>query len=288
VLNRSLPHRDFGQETPFVGSSNHVKRALSIGVLSYNQAEELKQTLESIEGMLSHSALLKNNIEVIVSDNGSDDGSAQLILEFNVASKKLFQENNLGFHGNLIHVLENMDCDLGIVVGCGETFNTENIEYFVNWILANAAIVNNPNLISGRSAWVSQESSNEKDEKIVLRKTGSWVDPAIAFNIWKPKLLSSIDFRDINRVWTHYDLILRLKSSNVESMYLQCSLNLVNLDQPESGWYSSPNFLEIILELQDLIFHSDVYDKEISKATAKLSQQYLEVGSMIVYNRSSN
>lgn len=75
-----------------MSKSNKRRKELSIVIVSYNTKEVLKSCLQSIESTSS-----KVNFEVIVSDNGSVDGSAEMV-EKDFPKYKLIKNNaNLGF-----------------------------------------------------------------------------------------------------------------------------------------------------------------------------------------------
>lgn len=73
-------------------TKSRKKPDLSVIIVSYNTREVLKSCLHSIESLKSNL-----NLEVVISDNGSTDGSIQMV-EKNFSKYKLIKNNaNLGF-----------------------------------------------------------------------------------------------------------------------------------------------------------------------------------------------
>lgn len=66
---------------------------LSIIIVNYNTNELLKQTIQSVIDTVGESI----NYEIIVSDNGSTDGSCEMVRQFFLGVKLIENNDNLGF-----------------------------------------------------------------------------------------------------------------------------------------------------------------------------------------------
>ena len=78
--------------------------SLSILVPTYNRADLLRQTLESIAGQ----TFRPSNLEVIVSNDGSTDGTSELLDEYRARlpePRVCHQTRNLGLAGNWAFLL---------------------------------------------------------------------------------------------------------------------------------------------------------------------------------------
>jgi len=79
---------------------------LSVCIMTYNRAETLRETLESILPQVSD----RSDVEVLISDNASDDGTRELVQEYGARHPRLrYSRNpvNVGFDGNVVACLEN-------------------------------------------------------------------------------------------------------------------------------------------------------------------------------------
>lgn len=84
------------------------KPKVVIGVPVFNEAAYLKQSLDSLIG------LNYENLEIVVSDNGSTDGTSALIQEFaskHQRIKYIRHERNIGAQANFQYCLDNSDGD---------------------------------------------------------------------------------------------------------------------------------------------------------------------------------
>ena len=76
---------------------------LSIAVPTYNRRDKLERCLQMLCAQIVHEGL-ENQVEVLVSDNASTDGSVNVLQNFDfpgVKIRRLFQQENLGFDRNV-------------------------------------------------------------------------------------------------------------------------------------------------------------------------------------------
>lgn len=77
---------------------------LTIAIPTYNRVEKLRATLAHIAEFIEKSPLLRENVEIVVSDNGSTDDTPTVLSTFdsgNVLYRWYRQEKNLGLDGNM-------------------------------------------------------------------------------------------------------------------------------------------------------------------------------------------
>ncbi len=72
---------------------------LSILIPTYNRSERLKATIVSLLKMIEFNKL--NEIELIISDNNSSDGTQQVLESFGDSISSFKQSSNLGYDGNV-------------------------------------------------------------------------------------------------------------------------------------------------------------------------------------------
>ncbi len=90
-------------ERPVVGAT---RKLISICIPTYNRASYLRETLESILPQLGP------DLEVVVSDNGSTDGTEEIIRQYqsrNPAIRYFRNDSNEGFDRNILRCVERAD-----------------------------------------------------------------------------------------------------------------------------------------------------------------------------------
>ncbi|ODS35515.1 hypothetical protein BEH94_06795 [Candidatus Altiarchaeales archaeon WOR_SM1_SCG] len=83
-------------------------KILSIGVLTWNMAEQLEKTLSNI---ISQALRFKNEVEICISNNGSTDNTRDIVMKFkekypNITIKYNENKENLGIDRNIIKVVD--------------------------------------------------------------------------------------------------------------------------------------------------------------------------------------
>ncbi len=87
---------------------------LTIAIPTYNRVEKLTATLGRIKAMIEASPLLRENVEILVSDNGSTDDTPNVLRAFNSGSMRyrwIRQQENLGLDGNMRFLYQHADAE---------------------------------------------------------------------------------------------------------------------------------------------------------------------------------
>lgn len=125
--------------------------SLSICIPTYNRKDKLKQTLDCLM-----SQCLGKNIEVVVSDNASDDDTSDYCLHQS-ANHKFFsyyrQKRNIGFADNLISVLSKANGEYLWMLGDDEVLHPEAVGRLLSaikatepsWLICNFVKLESPN-----------------------------------------------------------------------------------------------------------------------------------------------
>lgn len=82
---------------------------LSICIPTYNRREFLKVCLESITSQFEN-VEIKNKVEIVISDNGSEDGTESLVKQFQeqfTNIRYIKSQKNMGFDFNVLQVVQN-------------------------------------------------------------------------------------------------------------------------------------------------------------------------------------
>lgn len=240
------------------GSSGSI---FGIGVVSYNQRDGLLRTLDNLAKVQNE--LLKQglNIPIHISDNASNDYPNFESYKERYGGDMTFSrhQNNIGFSGNLLSVLEKIEAKYVLVIGCGEkldakllfrfvtllkNFDSEGVE-FAGGTTNNFEAPENLNFVQKKEAETGQMFTGN-DLPII--------DPAISLNIWNRNLAlagkSSFRFRNS---WPHVELACDIRRTNMTGSYFQFMPSMVSLDQQGDGWHNSKDFLKLLLEFDNLV-----------------------------------
>jgi len=108
---------------------------ISICIPTYNRAKNLKKNLELLNNQIVDSGLL-NKVEVIVSNNGSTDDTAQVLSSFDGSMKltAICQSTNIGAERNILAVLKASTADFVMLLGDDDYLEPSYIKDCVNAI----------------------------------------------------------------------------------------------------------------------------------------------------------
>lgn len=113
MKNAANPHRRRERERE---KETHNAPLVSVIVLTYNQEEFLKQTLDSIVGQ----NFPREQVEIVVGEDASSDQTAQILKDYAARYANIFaifNPRNLGIVDNFINVINH--CRGKYIMGCG-------------------------------------------------------------------------------------------------------------------------------------------------------------------------
>lgn len=108
-----------------------IEYLLTIAIPTYNRKKWLKQALESIMPQLN------TKIEVLVSDNASDDGTDHMIEEFFPMVRYLKNEINRGADYNFLKCYREARGKYVILLGSDEMLTTGALNYLISYLETN-------------------------------------------------------------------------------------------------------------------------------------------------------
>lgn len=106
---------------------------LTIAILTYNRLEFLKQTILSV--LRSY----RDNVEIIVFDNASNDGTLEYLLEMSQSNKLRYfrHDTNIGMGGNANFILQNINSDYLLMLHDDDLISEHYIDEIVSFINDN-------------------------------------------------------------------------------------------------------------------------------------------------------
>lgn len=116
---------------------NNVTPLVSIHLICFNQKDYIRETLDSILQQEYE------NIEIIVADDGSTDGTAEIILEYAEKNKKivpLVGGINLGITGNSNRGLQKCNGEYVAFLGGDDLMAPNKIVHQVEFMMANPGV----------------------------------------------------------------------------------------------------------------------------------------------------
>jgi len=234
---------------------NNIKPILTIGIPIFNGGAYLKETLNSIVNQLDQSLL--NRIEIIISDNASEDNTKEVSSDYcrNYKYVKYFENNeNVGFDRNLDLIFKRSSGDFVWLLGDDDEIKYGAIQKVLDLILSKPELsiifVNCGNELRVRSNGDKIFNNSEDFLYNTMFKIGLISCNIIKKNNWN-KINSSIYF---DSGWIHIGVILEILSiKNTTSAIISDFLVIQGRKKKEQSWGGQGTFIIIGLELVDIL-----------------------------------
>jgi hypothetical protein len=251
---------------------------IEIGVASYNEVEALAVSITNLIQCKTYFKSVGINLQIHISDNCSNQMGISRIKKLCLENQIRFSRNshNIGFAGNLLKLLKNSDSKYILILGCGETLDQYSLhdlnriltEYDSNKVYFKFGVV------SENREHNSANSSENFETLNVLRVNG-----AISLNIWNTEIIEyeRLPPKILND-WPHIELAAVIDSKHPQLNSFHFHKPLVKLYQPINGWYTSDDFLTILLRLDLLI------DKFPNISIGKKIENNVRITSWWIYN----
>lgn len=234
---------------------------LSILVPAFNQPEGAVKTIIGVSEFVNQ---WPGKVSVLLSDNASDDVKYQDELQPFIESGwlKVFQQReNLGFSGNVRFLANKADCDLSLILGCGDLVLTPHL---MGVLVAVARRPTLPSLIVA-SVVAHVGDAEPKPPEFVRRELEKFNR---AWSKWAPyqeaipgQLYASVALKDnwpltgvSGDTWPHVELALKLALDSNQTVF-RYATPIVSMHQTEAEWYTQAgaNFAAIKKHLLVLI-----------------------------------
>jgi glycosyltransferase involved in cell wall biosynthesis len=145
----------------------YMRELVSIGLPTYNRAESLKRSIESLLSQSYH------HIEIIISDNGSTDCTKDLCLKFSAMDgriKYIRHDINKGAAFNFNYVLESSTGDYFMWLGDDDWID----DTYINKCISTLVNDNELSLVCGSSTYYQAGRYAFKGQAINLLSDNGW------------------------------------------------------------------------------------------------------------------
>lgn len=243
--------------------------SLSICIPTYNRSGDIFLLLESIL-MHGSAKLSSGHLEVIVSDNASDDDTQEVVEKFSRKSKniKYFKnEANMGFAFNLNRVVRESGADYCWLLGSDEVILSGAIEVILEELNRNPdVIVANPITHGKERKFLKEEDGrvilikSDRDFESFLKKCTE-ISSAFAFistlivnkKFWNGSECTQLE---LSHPYTHMLRICRgIKAGNTEVLYINRPVVVTGQNLNE---FNSNIFRHFRLDLLTIKYVSEV------------------------------
>ncbi len=203
---------------------------LSITIPTYNRPQYLKILLESIKIQLDSNEELKNIVEVVVSDNSTNEETKLMLAEYGMNFKNIkyhLNEKNLGFDLNVLNAVKMAGGKYCWYFGDDDVFINGGIQFVVNQLKTNKY-----DLVTINSEHVPVKSKDtHKVAKVfsqeqVIEVTDfnefyfrNYCEGGLSVLIFNREFwLSIVRPDDILEHWLYYETVLRLQAKTEKPM----------------------------------------------------------------------
>ena len=235
---------------------------LSICIPTFNRASVLKKSIYSIVSQTEFNEL----VELVISDNCSDDGTLQVVEEFQklYPNVKYYRNNkNIGAEKNVFNVLGLGNGKFLKLSNDSSIFNHGSIKSIIDIIL-NYQLKNSVIFFSNKCNIADEDITECKNIDEFVAKASYWVTWMLCFGIWKTEfdLLKKEKFKEYN--FPHLDLLLRNLELGHKPIVICNKLLLSPQPLSEKGGY---NLFETFTQNYFTILSQHIGENKISKLT---------------------
>ena len=229
---------------------------LTIGIPVWNSRLEIASSLEAISRAAPQWV---GQIDFLVSDNASDDGTWEVISNSDVGQLEnvsLYRQvSNIGFRRNIAFLAEKATGEYIWFLGAGETFNPDTLEALIQFLIK---VKPQALIIEGEVS--PQSRSMEVIPTFSILQAGFPYSETISLNIFErlraETFLSSPPTEGVGREsWPHLELALDCWRAG--SIYKQSSgAPIVSISpNPNGWWFHGERALDIYSDKIDLTKH---------------------------------
>lgn len=220
---------------------------LSICVPAFNQKQALAQTLQTLECSLSQNTTLIQEIEILVSNNASTDGTP---LEREFWQQRgitwFDQTENLGFRGNLQFLSSKASGDFVWFIGCGEIVDERSLVNLCKWLPEESLDL----ITVGTGAPIVDRNAFHKFKKATKQfLPAPLYAEAVAGNIYSSSILKNLSSAPsiTGNAWPHIEIALNSVKEIPGLRAGRFDQPLVALGRDEDGWWLKDGSYELLL-----------------------------------------
>lgn len=192
---------------------------LSISIPTYNRAEKLQQCLEHIVCQLKDEEI-KSNIEVVVSDNASEDNTAQVVKKFQESfdNIKYFRnEKNLGIDKNIINSVVKANGKYCWHIGDDDFIQNGSLKFLVDFLSKKEIAILTVNFHPFIDIDKSLKEDAGIDEKFIIYSDSpeefykkGHCQGTLGIFIFQREAWLKVDREHYEEFWSYYEIILKM------------------------------------------------------------------------------
>lgn len=215
---------------------------------SYNQFPGLIDTIKNLSEIGENQGLL-SDIEFIVSDNNSTDGSAEYLSQLDTAYNVYLQPKNRGFLENIDFLFAKSTGKYIIFFGCGETFNVKLFANFLKFLKSCEF-----DFVALTPGSCNTQNSNSE----VNYSSGIFApiySESISLNVIRREAYKHVIHAAPIKgsAWPHVERLLMLKLQFFGKNRAIVRNPFVNFYDEKTGWAQSPDAYTLALAHLDLL-----------------------------------
>lgn len=213
---------------------------LSISIPTYNRSKKLEQCLRHIVCQFENEQV-KNAVEIVVSDNASDDDTAQVVKKFQESFDNIQyfrNENNLGIDKNIINSVVRANGKYCWHIGDDDFIANGSLKFLIEFLSKKEISV----LTVDYRFFTNTEESLKEDagaSKTLITYTDSaeefykkgYCQGTLGVFIFQRDLWLQVDRSNYEEFWSYYEIILKmLPSSGLKLAHLHYPVLFIGRD----------------------------------------------------------
>jgi glycosyltransferase involved in cell wall biosynthesis len=214
---------------------------LSICIPIWNSVREVDRTISAINELL---LLNSNLLEIVISDNHSDDGTWERLVESNLGSEPKVrvcrQGSNLGFRGNLLALSQMSNSQFIWFLGAGERIHTTKLMAVIKFLESSQPAVL---VLKGEIASSQMVEVHQKVEEAIHFEeldAGYPYSETISMNVFKTTdvlscLTAPKSLKVLDNSWPHLEIASSAWSNG--PVFFQKGGPVVEISPNPHGWW---------------------------------------------------
>jgi abequosyltransferase len=272
---------------------NDKKIILSICIPTYNRAEKLQQCLNHIVCQFNNEST-KNAIEVVVSDNASQDNTIQVVKKFQESfdNIKYFRnEKNLGIDKNIINSVVMANGKYCWHIGDDDFIQNGSLKFLVGFLSKKEIAL----LTVDSHLFTDTDKSLKEDhginEKFIIYSNSpeefykkGYCQGTLGVFIFQRDLWLKVDRKSYEEFWSYYEIILKmLPSSHLPLAHLNYPLLFMGQDyrwsEGGTAFFTFINAINTYKKLKEFGYSGEFVQNEKDRMSRNLLKTVLSAKS---------
>ena len=266
---------------------------LSICIPTYNRAEKLQQCLHHVAVQLNTESL-KNAIEVVISDNASQDNTVEVIEKFQESFDNITyfrNEKNLGIDKNIINSVVKASGKYCWHIGDDDFIQNGSLKLLVDFLSKKEVAI-----LTADYSWFTNTDTSLKEDASISEKfitysnspeefyKKGYCQGTLGIFIFQREAWMKIDRKDYEEFWSYYEIILKmLPASRLPLAHLNYPLLFLGKDyrwnEGGAGFFTFINAVRTYKKLASFGYSKDFVKSEKDRMSNNLLKVVLSAKS---------